>query len=367
MRRNWVVIVTGIVVGFLGVYLTRIGNPPNMGFCIACFIRDIAGALSLHGATPVQYIRPEIAGIVLGSFVVAALTREFRPRGGSSTVTRFVLGIALMVGALVFLGCPLRMILRLAAGDLNALAGLAGFAVGIAVGTWFLANGFTLGRSCPQATGSGLIAPAFFLFALILLLLHPAFIHFSAKGPGSMHAPIAMSLIAGATVGVLAQRSRLCMAGGIRDLVLLRDPHLISGFTALLAVALLSNLAFGSFSLGFQNQPIAHTDGIWNFLGMLLVGLCSVTLGGCPLRQLVMAGEGDSDSAITVFGMIAGAALSHNFGLAAGPQGVPVNGKWAVLMCLLLVFAIIVSSTERFVVARKEAGAVDKGSAAVQR
>ena len=45
------------------------------------------------------------------------------------------------------------------------------------------------------------------------------------------------------------------------------------------------------FNLGFDKQPIAHTDGIWNFLGMLLAGFGCVLLGGCPLRQLVLAGE----------------------------------------------------------------------------
>ena len=40
-----------------------------------------------------------------------------------------------MIGALVFLGCPLRMVLRLAGGDLNALTAAIGFAVGIFIGT----------------------------------------------------------------------------------------------------------------------------------------------------------------------------------------------------------------------------------------
>ena len=42
-----------------------------------------------------------------------------------------------MIGALVFLGCPWRTLLRLAGGDLNALVGLAGLAVGIGLVLWF--------------------------------------------------------------------------------------------------------------------------------------------------------------------------------------------------------------------------------------
>lgn len=106
--------------------LTALGNPANMGFCIACFERDIAGAVGLHSAAKVQYVRPEIIGLVLGSFLMAIATKEWKAKAGSSPALRFVLGAFVMIGALAFLGCPLRMVLRLAGGDLNAVVGLAG-------------------------------------------------------------------------------------------------------------------------------------------------------------------------------------------------------------------------------------------------
>jgi hypothetical protein len=46
-----------------------------------------------------------------------------------------------MVGALVFLGCPWRTILRLAGGDANALFGLAGLVVGVRIGNLFFRQG----------------------------------------------------------------------------------------------------------------------------------------------------------------------------------------------------------------------------------
>ena len=53
----------------------------------------------------------------------------------------------MMIGALVFLGCPLRMVLRMSAGDLNAYVALIGFAGGVATGSCFLKKGFSLGRA----------------------------------------------------------------------------------------------------------------------------------------------------------------------------------------------------------------------------
>ena len=46
-RRYGRMILAGVVVGAAALILTAAGNPKNMGFCIACFERDIAGALGI--------------------------------------------------------------------------------------------------------------------------------------------------------------------------------------------------------------------------------------------------------------------------------------------------------------------------------
>ena len=68
---------------------------------MACFERDIAGAIGLHRASVVQYIRPEILGFVLGSMIAAFIFRDFKARTGSAPIVRFVLGIFAMIGALL--------------------------------------------------------------------------------------------------------------------------------------------------------------------------------------------------------------------------------------------------------------------------
>ena len=346
-KKNLLMILTGLLVGAISVILVKFGNPANMGFCIACFLRDIAGGLGLHRAEVVQYVRPEVIGLVIGAFLMAVIGKEFNPRGGSSPVLRFILGAAVMVGALMFLGCPLRMVLRIGGGDFNALVGLAGFVAGILAGVFFLKKGFTLKRNYAQPKLEGFSVTAVALGLLALLVLFPGLLLFSEKGPGSMRAPIWMALIAGLIVGALAQKTRLCMVGGIRDAVLFKDFYLLYGFIAIIAASLVGNLILGQFHPGFADQPVAFQDGLWNFLGMALVGVGSALLGGCPLRQLILAGSGNSDSAVTVFGMVVGAAFCHNFGLASSPKGPTPNGKIAVIVCLVVVAVIGIANCRK--------------------
>lgn len=346
-----IILITGLCVGLAALILTKLGNPANMGFCIACFLRDIAGAVGLHRADKVQYIRPEIVGIVLGAFILALANKEFRAKAGSSPATRFILGMIVVIGALVFLGCPLRMVIRLGGGDLNAVTGLIGFIIGIVIGIYFLNKGFSLKRSYDVSTSEGFVLPGMLTLMFILFLAVPALFLLSKEGPGAKHAPIIASFIVALIVGALAQKSRLCTVGGIRDFILFKDTRLLSGFIVILLTVFIGNLILGSFKPGFAMQPVSHSSHIWNLLGMVLVGWASVMLGGCPFRQLILAAEGNGDSAITVVGMVAGAAFAHNFKLAGNPDslneakqlvvgGISNYGKAAVIGCLVVLLVI---------------------------
>jgi len=345
---RWGIAGVGALIGVIAPVLQKLGNPGNMGVCTACFERDIAGALGLHRASPVQYLRPEMIGFVLGSLGASYLYREFRPRTGSAPIVRFVLGVFAMIGTLVFLGCSWRVVLRLAGGDGNAIFGLLGLIGGIWIGSIFLRNGYDLGRSESTYTSVGWLLPLTMLGFLVLMLIFPqiqgqeknGILFYSIKGPGSMHAPLVLSLMAGLIIGLFAQRSRFCTVGAFRDLILFRQSHLLWGVIAFAVFAFLTNLVLGQFRPGFADQPVAHTVSLWNFAGMVLAGLAFTLAGGCPGRQLILAGEGDGDSAIFVLGMIVGAAFAHNFGLASSGQGVGPYGVAAVLIGLAVCLGI---------------------------
>ncbi len=342
----------GAVCGLVAACLAYFGNPANMAFCIACFIRDTAGALGMHSAETVQYARPEIIGLVLGAFIISAATREYRSTAGSSPAVRFVLGMILAIGSLVFLGCPLRMIIRMSAGDLNAWIALIGFILGVGTGVIALKKGFSLGRAHLTNRMSGAVLPVLMLGVLVLALA-TTLLKSSESGPGSMHAPVILSLIGGLVFGIFAQKSRMCFAGSIRDVLLMKNFDLLTIIGSFFVVMLIYNIASGNFVLAFDTPGvIAHSEHLWNILGMYAVGFAAVLAGGCPLRQLILAGQGSSDSAVTVIGMFAGAALAHNLGLAASGTAlnaetqeivagaVPVNGKAAVVICIIVCFVI---------------------------
>ncbi len=353
---RWGIILAGATIGILAPLLQYLGNPPNMGICVACFERDIAGALGLHRAAVVQYARPEIIGFVLGATVAALAFREFKARTGSAPIVRFVLGVFAMIGALAFLGCPWRALLRLSAGDLNAVVGLIGLAAGILIGVQFLKSGYSLGRSHKTYPVVGWIMPAMMIGLLLLLIFQVktgenGALFFSESGPGALHAPLLISLGVGLLIGFLAQRTRFCTMGSIRDVILMGDTHLISGLGALVVMAVVTNLALEQFNaLSFFGQPVAHSQHLWNLLGMALAGLAFTLAGGCPGRQLFLAGEGDGDAGVFVLGMITGAGLAHNFGLAGKPDtlvegvqqvgGISPYGIVAVLLGLAVCLAI---------------------------
>ncbi len=347
LTSRWGPIVTGIVIGIMAPLLVFWGNPGNMGVCVVCFTRDIAGALGLHRAGAAQYIRPEIIGFVLGSLGAALAFKEFKPRTGSAPLVRFLLGMFAVFGALVFLGCPWRAYLRLAGGDWNAIFGILGLVVGIGVGIVFLRMGFSLGRSHKAPKAVGWIMPAIMVVLLVLLIAEPQFgrdaegkltgpIFFSTTGPGSLHAALAISLVVGLFIGFLAQRSRFCTVGAVRDAILLKDSRLLLGLVALIVAAFVTNLILGQFNPGFEKQWVAHTNQLWNFGGMVLAGLAFTLAGGCPGRQMFLAGEGDADSAMFISGMLVGAGVAHTFSMASSTSGPGAFGPFIVIAGIVI-------------------------------
>lgn len=144
-----------------------------------------------------------------------------------------------------------------------------------------------------------------------------------------------VSLAVGLLVGYLAQRSRLCFVGGLRDFLLIRDTDLLKGAVAFFLAAW---LAFPLVSLlGGQvwqaaapipvevavtaaaPAPVASSEQPFRpwlpaaaaVAAGLGLGVASTLANGCPLRQHVLAGQGSRDSWFYLAGFYVGAVLYH--------------------------------------------------------
>jgi len=340
-------IITGALLGLGGVFLVYFGNPTNSGLCVSCFLENVAGSLQLHDDIRMSYIRPELLGFILGSFFIALQSRRFRVTGGSSPIVRFLLGFFILVGCAVFIGCPIKMILRLAAGDLTAIAATAGLIFGVWLGSRYIRAGFSLDRVKELPQLNGYIIPFFAFLLLLFLFLKPSFIMIGDKGPAAMRAPIYISLLLGLAIGVFAQKSGLCITGGIRNFCLFRERTLLNGVITVFVSALILSLVMGQFNLGINAQPSSHVSHGWTFLAMVLVGLASTLIDGCPFRQLIKAGQGDVDAGITILGMTAGAALVISWALRSTSAGPTFEGKITVLAGLIFSLIIVMAYRKR--------------------
>ncbi len=347
LKRIDTALVTGLLLGSGGVLLSLLGNPANSGICVSCFLENLAGALQLHPNVRMSYIRPELVGFVLGSFLVASRTRRFRVTGGSSPVIRFFLGFFIILGCSVFIGCPIKMLQRLGSGDLTAVAATLGLMFGVWLGTKYIRAGTFLDREKEMPRINGYIMPLLALLMLLFLLLRPDFIRLGVSGPAALHAPLLISLGIGLVIGGFAQHSGLCITGGIRNFFLVRETTLLFGVLAALGSVFLVSLATGQFHLGLNGQPASHPSHGWTFLAMTLVGLASVIIDGCPFRQLIKAGQGDVDAAIACFGMLAGAAVAVSWSLQSTSAGPSFGGRIAVLTGLAFSIVVVLNYRHR--------------------
>jgi uncharacterized membrane protein YedE/YeeE len=127
-----------------------------------------------------------------------------------------------------------------------------------------------------------------------------------------MIVPVATLLI-GAVLGYLGQRSRMCFIGGIRDFILVRDTYLLRG---LIAFGLTAWVGFPLVALlsGELAKPAGLPDTVTiaiTIAGGFGVGLLSTIANGCPFRQHVLAAQGSRSAAAYLLGFFAGAVVFH--------------------------------------------------------
>ena len=326
------------------IALIPLGNPEYMGICISCYISHLSGSLGLHSNTFSQFPRPELIGILLGSYIFSLIRKQHHPYSTGDFLIRFIIGFSLMVGAVVFVGCPLRALFRISFGDFSALIGISGLITGVWFGTGFEKAGFYLkGKIHTEKEKESWVLPVVAVLFFIGLALGGVGLQLSEKGTGAVYAPIFLTLMFGAIVGALGQRSRFCTVAGIKNFIIGRDIHLLIGIGVLIFSATSMNLLLGKYMAGFLYYPGTNTAYVWDFISMFLVGIGAAFLDGCPFRIIVRAGQGDTDSVPVLMGMILAGGMTQTLNIASGSAGTTSQGKISVLsgIFLLSIFGYI--------------------------
>ncbi len=139
------------------------------------------------------------------------------------------------------------------------------------------------------------------------------------------------TLLFGMVLGYIFQRSRMCFVGGMRDLYLIKDTYLLKGLLGTIVGAFIGYAIFSAMGhiasfpwilakgltpipgdpLGASGTLAGHL--ILACIGGFGVGFLSVIQGGCPLRNYVMAAEGNKTAIAYILGLAVGAVIFHMY------------------------------------------------------
>jgi uncharacterized membrane protein YedE/YeeE len=174
--------------------------------------------------------------------------------------------------------------------------------------------------------------------------------------------PALVTLLMGVILGYLAQRSRMCFIGGLRDFILVRDKELLKGVAAFFVTAWLAFSVAGYFGLldlqapeyqgsdaavqevaihrsietavnvaqvshiNTANDSVSEEPAVrlassvfqlgWPILILtvsagVVIGLFSTLANGCPTRQHVLASQGMKDSMFYLAGFYLGVIVYY--------------------------------------------------------
>ena len=140
----------GVIIGALAAIMQGLlisaGGPEAYGFCVACHTRDfvnwvvngVAGTklaiapISANSVLPVL----TVIGVLIGAFITSKYYGEFRVKTGTPVdYLKYVIGgFIFMIFALFIAGCPYRIALNIAYGNVIALVGVIAIIFGVFAG-----------------------------------------------------------------------------------------------------------------------------------------------------------------------------------------------------------------------------------------
>ncbi len=117
-------------------------------------------------------------------------------------------------------------------------------------------------------------------------------------------------LFLGFLLGFIMQRGRFCMAGGLRDLYLLRDGRMSIAMLIIITVQSIGLFAF--ISLGWAQLPGGDFRWLATLVGGITFGIGMACAGSCSTGAYYRAAEGLAGSMIAVVGFVVASWFIRN-------------------------------------------------------
>lgn len=149
MRFRISAMMAGIIIAATAIIAQVIfafAPPEAYGICLACHGRDMFAQIG-RALFEQPFEMSEIArkgpivtvvGILLGAFLAARAGKEFRFQWVENKWLSLLTGVVVAILALIISGCPMRLLIRTAYGEINALWGILFVVLGAIVGTLIL-------------------------------------------------------------------------------------------------------------------------------------------------------------------------------------------------------------------------------------
>jgi hypothetical protein len=160
VKKRWFVRpwVFGVAAGVMFVSAEAFLNvypPAAYSFCLACHTRDLVnGALNFFfsvgfqtAAVSHRALMVSSPAVLIGAYLAARVHGERRPRGSERPLCSFATGFVVMAFGIVIFGCPTRLAVRAAYGDVYGLIAVAGVFFGVWCAVTTMRTRFRFGGS----------------------------------------------------------------------------------------------------------------------------------------------------------------------------------------------------------------------------
>lgn len=323
-KKSWPAWVGGLSIGFLNVFLfifyqpwTTLDGVLNWG---GWTMGNLLGLVRPADLSPILRSGSVInVGLLLGAFFSALLAGQFGIRIGSNRelLKGAIGGVLIGTGAAVVRGCNIGGFFSgTSALSLHGLGMAVGLAIGAFLGARIIVWEMEKLPSTPVSSSkrySVLLAnqkvqPYVGLLVLIGLVIG-AIIYLQGG-----YTNLALILLAGAVLGVVSQRSRVCFVRAFREPFLTgHTDHtkamLLGLLVSVIGFAIVKYMAQEQWLVDLNDDFVRPTFWIGSLVGGLIFGVGMVIAGGCGGGTIWRVGEGHIKLWVALAGYIISAAL----------------------------------------------------------